>query len=102
MNHRCPGDSPLCPADALRPEGSLCDDEDMCTSPDTCQVWFFLFQHTMLFIICFQQGDGKCSGRGECECMKDTDCDDGNPCSADKCVNFKCFVRKTFKKLAFH
>ena len=32
---RCAGNSADCPADVFKKSGSLCDDSDMCTKPDT-------------------------------------------------------------------
>jgi hypothetical protein len=63
----CTGRSAACPADVNKPVGATCDDGKMCTINDVCS------------------DKGVCTGKFNCMCMTDADCDDKNPCSIDKC-----------------
>jgi hypothetical protein len=59
--NRCVAETGLCEIRALE-DGTSCNDQDVCTSPDTCTSGF-------------------CSG-------PNVDCDDGNGCTADSCSMF--------------
>ena len=63
----CDEDADACVADPM-PEGTACDDEQVCTGDDQCTA-------------------GACVGGalGGC-CEKDADCDDQNPCTQDTCA----------------
>jgi hypothetical protein len=63
----CTGDDPDCPPDQNQPAGFLCHDTDNCTEVSTCS------------------STGVCSGESVCNCAADIDCNDGNPCTTDRC-----------------
>jgi hypothetical protein len=65
---RCSGATASCADDRFQDAGFLCNDNDPCTTPDACT------------------SVGVCRGAYVCECRADVDCDDGNPCTADRCT----------------
>ena len=60
-----------CPPDALEPNGTLCNDVDVCTDPDACQSG-----------VCV--GTSLC-GNGVLDGACGEECDDGNTASEDGC-----------------
>jgi hypothetical protein len=67
----CTGSNIDCPTDGALPVGTTCvlPVPDLCVSSSKCA------------------GLGQCDGvRDLCECTSDTECNDGNPCTADACV----------------
>ena len=75
----CTGSSANCPADGFEPNGTSCDDVDVCTAPDECQSGTCLSMS-----IC---GDGNLDlGCGE-EC-DDNNNDDGDGCTGACIIEF--------------
>ena len=60
MPEACTGLGSICPTDAKVPNGTGCDDNDTCTTTDTCQ-------------------SGTCTGDDP------LDCNDATPCTQDGC-----------------
>lgn len=68
----CDGVSFDCPADEQLTDGATCDDLDECTLETVCR-------------------DGVCDGeRSTCDCAVDSDCNDANDCTTDRCVKRTC------------
>ncbi|RMD82662.1 MAG: hypothetical protein D6815_08660 [Candidatus Dadabacteria bacterium] len=57
---------------SVAPDGTPCDDGNVCTTPDTCT-------------------NGVCGGTVDPNCCQSaSECDDGNTCTIDTCVNSSC------------
>jgi len=68
----CTGAGPGCPGDARRPEFAPCDDQNLCTTADSCV-------------------GGVCQGlRIAGCCVTDADCADAVACTEDRCVDHGC------------
>jgi hypothetical protein len=63
----CSGKSGQCPDDQHAPVGTTCDDGKVCTDGDRCGP------------------SGACIGKVICSCTADAMCNDGDPCTSDKC-----------------
>ena len=68
----CEGSGPACPPDTVEPDGTSCDDGNVCTTPDECQSGICVGN----FLIC---------GNGTVEASCGEECDDGNNSDGDCC-----------------
>ena len=91
----CDGASPICPVDALTPDGTVCtDDGNECTI-DECSVGVCSHPNEVDGTLCLDEGnvctDDSCSG-GVCQHLDNTDlCDDNDPCTEnDTCSAAVC------------
>ncbi len=72
MAESCDGVGDQCPVDSFVPNGTSCDDLDLCTIADACQVG-----------IC--SGDSEICGQGTLQGACGEECDDGNETDGDGC-----------------